>query len=230
VDRARLQRDLRNYGPALTAWRRIGNVAERVLGLQVYMVSLRTEVGTEYPTPPGVELVDLTEAAALAQARRPELDPPPGGVTAAFARGDRGRGAVAGAEIVSYVWRATDGFTPHQDHIWVEYPPDSYYSHGMFTAPAARGNHSSSALVNSVLTDMIDAGRGREFGMTAIHNLSTRSSYRFPWSTLKRDGTRSSAAGLAGFVRWGSRAWCFRSRAVQALGFRFVATPWKAPR
>jgi hypothetical protein len=41
---------------------------------------------------------------------------------------------------------------------------------------------------------------------------------------------KSYEVGYAGYVRWGTRVWCFRTRALANEGFRFVRTPWKAAR
>jgi hypothetical protein len=232
LDRARLRRDLENYGIGRSMWRRIGNVAQRVLGLEVYMVSLRRDDSRSrrQPVPEGVEGVDLSvdEVRDLV-ATRPDLTLSPEYVEAAYARGDVCRVAIRDGEVLGYMWRSTNGFTPHVDHVWITYPPGSYYASTAFVTPAARGAKTMRVLSRAIPTIMAEQGLHKQFGITALHNLSTRSGRKHPWSKRRDDGTLSNDIGYAGYVRRGGHAWCFHSPGVAREGFRVVATPWTAP-
>jgi hypothetical protein len=162
-------------------------------------------------------------------ATRPDLTLSPEYVEAAYARGDVCRVAIRDGEVLGYMWRSTNGFTPHVDHVWISYPPDSYYASTAFVTPAARGAKTMRVLSRAIPTIMAEQGLHKQFGITALHNLSTRNGRKHPWSKRRDDGTLSNDIGYAGYVRRGGHAWCFHSPGVAREGFRFVATPWTAP-
>jgi hypothetical protein len=224
MDRARLNRDLENFGVLRATWRRLGNAAERFLGLHVYVVMTRETAGVDPPenVPDGVEFVSLDRDRALvAAARQPELELSPSFVDHAFARGDVCRAAVRDGKVLGYAWLSSNGFTPHEDGVALSYPPGSFYSGTAFVAPDSRGQNLMVKLNRTNMILMAQRGSSTEIGFTAIHNISARGSKRYPWTLKRRDGALSDDIGYAGYLRWGARVRCFRSRAVRDLGIGF---------
>jgi hypothetical protein len=223
VDRAKLRRDLDHYGPLLVGWRWLGDAAERFLGLRLFAI-----VRSELATVTGPDLAEGTTATKLApeQVRAlagvPDLDLAPAFVEDAIARGDTCWASWRDGKVVGYTWRATNGLTPHDDAVAVAYPPDTGYGYKSFVAPSERGGSTVWALTFLADAELRDEGYDWDVWFTSLFNLAMRRYKRYPWSKHSKDGGHESDAGVAGYVRWGARAWCFRTPGVAATGFAFV--------
>jgi GNAT superfamily N-acetyltransferase len=132
-------------------------------------------------------------------------------VEPALARGDICLAAFDGEALIAYVWRSFSA-APHADGLWVQVDMPYWYTYKAYTHPDYRGRRLSGLL--TLFGDAVcrDRGYRRGVGFIETHN--------YP-SIRANERLGSLTVGYAGYLKFGGRAYPFRTPGVKPHTFRF---------
>ncbi|MEO8155373.1 MAG: hypothetical protein ABI605_20080 [Rhizobacter sp.] len=155
------------------------------------------------------EAPDAEILQALAGA--PTLDMSESFMKSAFGKGDACDAVIFAGKLVSYSWMA---FTPTRDSgsVFVEFGPRYRYVYKAFTLPEFRGRHAIRQF--KVDSDQYCVQRGR-VATIAFISIDNQPSIRYAL------GVGNRRIGHAGYLKFGSVFFSFRTPGVKRAGFRF---------
>jgi hypothetical protein len=185
----------------------------KYLGIRVCRVFVRDCV-KDPPAPrlpDGISLRVARSEELLVAAQDPELDLDGEFVRPALARGDLAFGALDGARLVSYEWRAFCS-APYMNGLWAKAAPPYHYGYKAFARASHRGRRIHVAVALFAGDQLAKRGHAAMVFYFAADNAGSLNVQEF---------LGSRAVGYAGHLMWCGRCIPFRTPAVKKIGFAF---------
>lgn len=208
-----LKANVKRYGWMRTVYKIIIWVADRYLGVHVYLVRIRPM--DRDPLAPCAlpdiafrrissdELMKLSDDSRLGLGRD--------FIQAAIERGDLAFGGFDGSRLVTYVWRSSTS-APHKGGVWVRVNRPYNYAYKSYTRPSRRGHHLAPAIMLFSDAHMFRQGYTHRAGFVSPSNFSNLAAGKH---------MESETIGYAGYFDWFGRCLPFATKAVKGIGFEF---------
>ena len=206
---------MRRYGWIRTIYKSVVLVADRYLGVHVYLVRIRQMEGeTLAPcTLPDISFRKIGSDELIKLSDDSGLDLGRDFIQAAIERGDLAFGGFDGSRLVTYVWRSLTS-APHKGGVWVRVNRPYNYSYKSYTRPSCRGHHLGPAIMLFSDAHMFRQGYTHRAGFVSPSNYSNLAAGKY---------MKSETIGYAGYFDWFGRRLPFATNAVKKIGFEFFA-------